>query len=176
MASTFIVDTMKMTLDQGEDSVWVGLIKDVRALTELAIKYNVIGIITVQLALSTTNRSWLDSSCLANCKQIKETLSNLVLFRKLYSAELDPESPFFIKPFRRKQKDDGSGEWYDEPYEADPTKTWIVAFSDKTRRGIDSGVDGSAFLCRTDLDHASFYETARCYPSRRLFTQEDRRN
>ena len=173
-ASVFVVDTMKMTTEDANDSVWVSLVKDVRALTEIALKYKVIGLITVQLALSTLNRSWLDSSCLANCKQIKETLSNLILFRKLYPPELDPESPFYIKPFRRKQ-DPENGVWYDEPYDADPTKTWIIAFCDKTRRGIDSGVDGSAFLCRTDLDHASFYETARCYPTRKMFAVEDRR-
>lgn len=174
-ASVFIVDTMKMTLsDDMADKSWIALIKDVRSLTELAMKYNVIGIITVQLAPSTLNRSWLDASCLANCKQIKETLSNLILFRKLVKAELDPNSPFFVHPFRRKLREDGSGEWYDEPYEADKEKTWIIAFTDKTRRGIDSGMDGSAFLCRTDLDHASFYETARCYPTRRLFTADDR--
>lgn len=175
-ASVFIVDTMKMTLsDDTNDNSWIGLIRDVRSLTELAMKYNVIGIITVQLAPNTLNRSWLDASCLANCKQMKETLSNLVLFRKLVKCELDPNSPFFIHPFRRKLREDGSGEWYDEPYEADANNTWIIAFTDKTRRGIDSGMDGSAFLCRTDLDHASFYETARCYPTRRLFTADDRR-
>ena len=88
--------------------------------------------------------------------------------------ELDPNSPFFIHPFRRKQKDDGSGEWYDEPYDADPNKTWIIAFTDKNRRGTDSGMDGTAFLCRTDLDHASFYETARCYPTNRSFSPNER--
>lgn len=171
--SVFIVDTMKMTTDDMSDGVWVSLVKDVRALTEIAMKYKVIGIITVQLSLATLNRSWLDSSCLANCKQIKETLSNLIMFRKLYPPELDPESPFFIQPFRRKKNEDGI--WYDEPYDADPEKTWIIAFSDKTRRGTDSGVDGTAFLCRTDLDHASFYETARCRPTRKFFSNEDRR-
>ena len=174
-ASAFIVDTMKMTLDEsGNDQTWLQLIKDVRKLTEIAMRYNIIGLITLQLAPNTLNRSWLDQSCLANCKQIKETLSNLVMFRKLYGPELDPQSPFFIHPFRRKMKEDGSEEWYDEPYDADPSKTWIIAFSDKTRRGIDSGMDGSAFLCRTDLDHSSFYETARCYPSHKLFNIEDR--
>ena len=172
-ASVFIVDTMKMTLsDDLQDSTWVSLIKDVRSLTELAMRYNVIGLITLQLAPSTANRAWLDVSCLANCKQIKETLSNLILFRKLYQPELDPSSPFYIRPFRKKQNE--NGEWYDEPYDADPTKFYIIAFTDKTRRGIDSGVDGTAFLCRTDLDHASFFETARCYPSRRFFASEDR--
>ena len=172
-ASVFIVDTLKMTVsDDAQDRTWINLIKDVRNLTEVAMKYNVIGLITIQLALSTLNRSWLDASCLANCKQIKETLSNLILFRKLYQPELDSSSPFYIKPFRKKKNE--NGEWYEEPYDADPTKFWLVAFTDKTRRGIDSGTDGTAFLCRTDLDHASFFETARCYPSRKFFSAEDR--
>mgnify|MGYP002768548689 CR=1 FL=1 len=172
-ASVFIVDTMKMTISDGpQDNSWMSLIKDVRALTEIAMRYNVIGIFTLQLAMSASNKCWLDGSCLANCKQMKETLSNLVLFRKLYGPELDPESPYFIKPFRRKQNE--NGQWYDEPYDADPSKQWIIAFSDKTRRGIDSGMDGTAFLCRTDLDHASFYETARCYPTRKLIGEERR--
>ena len=175
-ASVFIIDTMKMTLTEDTtDNSWLNLIKDVRSLTKLAMKYNVIGLITLQLAPVTANRSWLDVSCLANSKQIKETLTNLILFRKMRAVELDPNSPYYIKPFRRKKKDDGSEEWYDEPYDADPTKTYIIAFVDKNRRGTDSGMDGSAFLCRTDLDHASFFETARCYPSQRLFNQEDRR-
>lgn len=178
-ASTFIVDTMKMTLSEdANDNSWVGLIKDVRSLTEIAMKYNVIGIITVQLAPSTLNRSWLDASCLANCKQIKETLSNLILFRKLYGPELDQDSPFYIHPFRNKKRpneETGEEEWFEEPYEADRSKTWVIAFVDKTRRGIDSGMDGTAYLCRTDLDHASFYETARCKPTRKMFSVEDRR-
>lgn len=172
-ASVFIVDTMKMTISDGpQDNTWIGLIKDVRTLTEIAMRYNVIGLLTVQLAMSSINRCWLDGSCLANCKQIKETLSNLILFRKLYGPELDPNSPYFIQPFRKKQNE--NGEWYDEPYDADPTKQWIIAFSDKTRRGTDSGMDGTAFLCRTDLDHASFYETARCRPTRKLMGEERR--
>lgn len=172
-ASVFIVDTMKMTMSENpQDNSWIGLIKDTRNLTELAMKYNVIGIMTLQLTLNALNRCWLDASCLANCKQIKETLSNLVLFRKIFPRELEPDSPYYISPFRRKQNE--NGDWYDEPYEADPDKPWIIMFSDKTRRGIDSGVDGTAFLCRTDLDHASFYETARCRPTRKLVGETTR--
>lgn len=175
-ASVFILDTMKMTIsDNINDYSWVAMIRDVRNLTEIAMKYNVIGLITIQLAMATNNRAWLDGSCLANCKQIKETLSTLVLFRKVREVELDPESPFYIHPFRRKKKTDGSDEWYDEPYDADPTKTYIVAFVDKNRRGTDSGMDGTAFLCRTDLDHASFFETARCHPTQKSFNSDDRR-
>lgn len=169
--TTFAVDTMKITTTEGvNDSVWMSLVKDVRGLTEICLKYNVIGILTIQLALATLNRSWLDSSCLSNSKAIKETLSNLVMFRKLNPAELDQNSPLFIKPFRRKQQQDGT--WYDEPYQPDPTKVWKIFITDKCRRGADSGDTGEAFLVRHDGDFCGFYETARCYPTHRLFNTD----
>lgn len=169
----FAVDTMKLTTSDGvNDSVWLSLVKDVRALTEVALKYNTIGILTIQLALSSLNKSFLDSGCLANSKAIKETLSNLVLFRKLNPLELEPTSPYFIKPFRKKQREDGT--WYNEPYEPDPTKVWKVFVIDKCRRGADSGDTGECFLVRHDGDFCGFYETAYCYPTRKLFNVENR--
>lgn len=169
--SCFAVDTMKVsTSGDSNDAVWMSLVKDVRELTEICLKYNTIGIITIQLALATLNRSWLDSSCLSNSKAIKETLSNLVMFRKLHPSELDESSPFFIRPFRRKQRDDGT--WYDEPYKPDATKIWKIFITDKCRRGADSGDTGEAFLVRHDGDFCGFYETARCYPTHKLFITE----
>lgn len=171
--SAFAVDTMKLTTSEGvNDSVWLSLVKDVRILTEIALKYNVIGILTIQLALATLNRSWLDSSCLSNSKAIKETLSNLVMFRKLNPAELDPSSPFYIKPFRKKQQPDGT--WYNEPYEPDVNKVWKVFVIDKCRRGADSGDTGECFLVRHDGDFCGFYETAYCYPTRKLFNTDSK--
>lgn len=169
----FAVDTMKLTTSEGvNDSVWLSLVKDVRELTEIALKYNVIGILTIQLALATLNRSWLDSSCLSNSKAIKETLSNLVMFRKLNPLELDPSSPYYIKPFRKKQSEDGT--WYNEPYDPDPNKVWKVFFIDKCRRGADSGDTGECFLVRHDGDYVGFYETAYCYPTRKMFNTDSR--
>lgn len=166
-ATVFIVDTMKLTLsDTGDEGSWLPLIKDSRALTKVALKNNVIGIMTLQLAPSMESRLWLDVSCLANCKQIKEVLSNLILFRKIKPDELDQESKIYIKPFRRKKRDDGT--WYNEPFEPNKDVPYVIMFTDKSRRGMDSGMTGEAFLCRTDLDHVSFYETARCYPSRKM--------
>lgn len=173
--TTFAVDTMKVTTNDGvNDSVWMSLVKDVRALTEICLKYNTIGIITIQLALSTLNRSFLTSDCLSNSKAIKETLSNLVLFRKLNPAlELDPNSPYYIKPFRRKQNKE-TGEWYSEEYLPKKDATYKVFFTDKCRRGADSGDTGEAFLVRHDGDYCGFYETARCYPSHKLFQSDNR--
>lgn len=169
--SCFVVDTMKLsTSDNMNDSVWLSLVKDTRQMTEICLKYNVIGILTIQLALATQNRAWLDSSCLSNSKAIKETLSNLIMFRKVNPAELDEHSPFYIHPFRSRQKEDGT--WFEEPYKPDPTKAWRVAFIDKNRKGVDSGDDGVCYLMRFDGDFVGVYETAKCRPTHKLFSTE----
>lgn len=171
--NVFIVDTMKMTTSEtNDDAVWLALNKDVRSLTKLAQQKKVIGIMTIQLALSSLNRSWLDASCLANCKSIKETLTNLIMFRKALACELDPNSPYYIKPFRYKKNKEG--EWIREPWEPDATKTWKIFFIDKCRRGRDSGDTGEAFLVRHDGDHCSFYESARCCPTHKLFATDNK--
>ena len=78
--SGFLVDTFKLSMDGGNnEAFWMSLIKDTRALTEIAMRHNVIGLMTVQLALNSLNRCWIDASCLSNSRGIKETLSNSLL-------------------------------------------------------------------------------------------------
>ena len=171
--TTFLVDTFKLTTDGGSsDSFWMSLIKDTRDLTSLAMKYNVIGLMTVQLALNSLNRCWIDASCLSQSRAIKETLSNLIMFRKVTDAELDPNSPYFVHPFRSKQKPDGT--WYEEPYIPDRSKVWRCFFIDKSRRGADSNDTGIAYLVRYDGDFCTFYETAKCRPTHKLINTEGR--
>lgn len=171
--SGFLVDTFKMSLDNGNnDAFWMSLIKDTRALTEIAMRYNVIGLMTVQLALNSLNRCWIDASCLSNSRGIKETLSNLIMFRKVTDAELDPNSPYFIKPFRSKQ--DANGNWYEEEYLPDRSKVWRLFFIDKSRRGADSNDTGIAYLVRYDGDFCCFYETAKARPTHKLINTEGR--
>lgn len=165
--SGFLVDTFKLSMDNGNnDAFWMNLIKDTRNLTEIAMRYDVIGLMTVQLALNSLNRCWIDASCLSNSKAIKETLSNLIMFRKVTDAELDPTSPYFIRPFRSKQ--DASGEWIEEEYLPDRSKVWRLFFIDKSRRGADSNDTGVAYLVRYDGDFCCFYETAKARPTHKL--------
>ena len=169
--TSFLVDTFKLTTDGGSnDAFWMSLIKDTRDLTSIAMKYNVIGLMTVQLALNSLNRCWIDASCLSNSRGIKETLSNLIMFRKITDAELDPTSPYFIHPFRSKQKEDGS--WYEEPYTPDRSKVWRCFFIDKSRRGADSNDTGIAYLVRYEGDFCTFFETAKCRPTHKLINTE----
>ena len=171
--TTFLVDTFKLTTDGGSnDAFWMSLIKDTRDLTSIAMKYNVIGLMTVQLALNSLNRCWIDASCLSQSRAIKETLSNLIMFRKVTDLELDPSSPYYIHPFRSKQRDDGT--WYEEPYEPDRSKIWRCFFVDKSRRGADSNDTGIAYLVRYEGDYCTFYETAKCRPTHKLINTEGR--
>lgn len=165
--SGYLVDTFKLSMDNGNnDAFWMSLVKDTRNLTEIAMRYNVIGLMTVQLALSSLNRCWIDASCLSNSKAIKETLSNLIMFRKVTDMELDPSSPYFIHPFRHIQKDDGT--WVEEEYLPDRSKVWRLFFIDKSRRGADSNDTGIAYLVRYDGDFCCFYETAKARPTHKL--------
>lgn len=171
--SGFLVDTFKMSMDGGNnEAFWMSLIRDTRSLTEIAMRYNVIGLMTVQLALNSLNRCWIDASCLSNSRGIKETLSNLIMFRKVTDAELDPNSPYFIRPFRTKQNEDGT--WYEEDFLPDRSKVWRLFFIDKCRRGADSNDTGVAYLVRYDGDFCSFYETSKARPTHKLLNMETR--
>lgn len=173
--SCFAIDTFKLSFSSDRnDTFWLQLVEDTRALAELCLKYDVIGLMTIQLAINSQNRSWLTADCLSNSKAIKEVLSNLVLFRKaIPELEFNPSSPYYIAPFRSKLND--KGEWYREPYEPDPSKVWRIFFIDKARRGPDSNDTNEAYLSRFDADYASFWETAKCVPSRRIFNTESNR-
>ena len=171
--TAFIVDTFKLSVDNGSnDSFWMDLVKDTRKLTSICLKENVIGLMTMQLALSSINRCWLNSDCLSNSKAVKEVLSNLIMFRKAADCELDPLSPYYIKPFRSRQREDGV--WIEEPYEPDRTKVWRIFWIDKSRRGPDSNDTQVCYLSRFDGSHASFFETAKCRPTHKILNNDSK--
>lgn len=161
--TTFLVDTFKITTSGGmNDNFWLQLVADSKELDGIAKRYDVIGLMTIQLAINTLGRLWMDAFCLSNSKAVKEVLSNLILFRKVYPDELVQGSPYDLKPFRSVKKGDT---WIEEPYLPDPTNVYRCLFVEKSRRGIDSGDSGVAYLVRYDGDHCSFYETAKARPS-----------
>lgn len=155
-------DTMKLDMNGNDDNHWLSLIKDARALDVIAKKYNIIMIFSLQLALNSLGRLFLDSNCLSMSKQIKETLTTLILMRTVYSEELDKENKkFYISPFRRKLT---AGKWINEEYEVDKDGVYRCVFIDKSRESENSSDTGIAHLLKFNGAAGTFSEVAMCKP------------
>lgn len=131
----FMFDTMKSE-DALDEAMWQNLLHHSRELFQLASKENVSIICSYQLALHTTNRRYLDASCLSNSKQIKEVFSEMIYFRTAWEDEVDKESHYYLHPHGLKP----SGEkykWEKVEKDIDPSKRYVVAFVDKTRNDED---------------------------------------
>ncbi len=128
----FLWDTFKSddVVDGGDE--WLQLLKNSRKVFNLTSKLNVAMVMTFQLALYTTNQRFLDASCLAGSKQVKEVVSELVMFRKLWEDEYTGEK-CDCKPYRLNRDNPK----IQESLTLDPKETYIVAFVNKTRN--DSG-------------------------------------
>lgn len=160
--TTVLYDTFKINnSDMREARQDLALVRDSRELDKLAKKYDIIMLYSIQLAEALKGKLWLDSSCLSNSKQIKEQLENLCLLRNVYDEELDENSRFYLRPFRRVKK----GElWEEEEYHCDRSRTWKILFLEKTRNGSNTSDSNIAYLLSFDGDHALFRETCLCRP------------
>ena len=170
----YVVDTFKLTIDENiKDSSWISIIKDSRMLDSLAKKYDLIGLYTIQLTPASLGSLFLDASALANGKQSKEVLSNLLMLRKSYPEEFLPGSPYDFKPFRSIQQPDGT--YKDEPYELkDEEKKCVfrVLTIDKCRSGADSGDTGVGFLFKYNGDFCKWGETCKVRPVHKRIGQD----
>lgn len=163
----FFVDTFKLdnVSTAKNDNFWIGLIEDSKKLHSIALKYNVCGIVSIQLALATLGRLWLDKSCLSTAKGVCEVLDTCIGIRAVVPDELIPGSPIYCSPFRSHRKE--NGEWEELQYDADPNNVWRMLFIIKNRKGVCSDDNGVTFLIRYSGDFCSMYETSKARSSRR---------
>lgn len=159
---TVFYDTMKIDFnDSSSSKEYISVLKDARALDELSKRYGIMMLFSIQLALHTLGKLFLDASCLSQCKAVKETLENLLMMRIVYPDELDPKSKYYCNPFRLINVD---GKWTEQEYHADPTATWLMLFTEKTRDGEVSASNGKAYLLRCDFAHSVLKESCMCRP------------
>lgn len=130
----FMFDTMKSE-DAMDEVMWQQLLHQSRSLFQLASKENISIVCSYQLALHTSNRRYLDASCLSNSKQIKEVFSEMIYFRTIWDDEYSGEK-CDIQPYQMK-KDQAGRYSIKEIKELNPDKKYIVAFVDKTRNDED---------------------------------------
>lgn len=162
--TTYLYDTFKLDFSGGDDNNhWISLIKDSRDLHELAGKYNLIGIGTMQLAMNTLGTLFLTPNVLSSSKQVVEILENLLLMRNVYPEELNPEEKrYYCKPFKYKKGADGK--WKEEVVEIDPTKQYRMMFISKCRNGENSQSGNYAMLLNFDGSHGVVNEYCLCRP------------
>ena len=99
--NTCVYDTFKIDLSTNNDNSWLSLIQDSRRFETLSRKYPGTQVIcTLQLAINTLGKLFLDSSVLSMSKQIKEVCDLMILCRSMYQEEFDPSSKFYCNPFK----------------------------------------------------------------------------
>lgn len=125
-----VYDTMKYS---GEDeSTWMSLLQDSKAIFQICSKLNLAGVITFQLALSTKNKiRIIDESTLSNGKQVAEVFSEMIGFRDIWDDEYEGET-YDIKPYRLK-RENGKFTSEREPIKLDKKKKYKIFFHFKTR-------------------------------------------
>lgn len=131
----FIWDTMKSD-DSLDEKMFLQLLINSRKVFQLASKENIAIIPTYQLALYTVNQRYLDASCLANGKQIKEVFSEMIYMRQLWQDEYTGEK-YDCKAYQLQKNEDGKYTKVKRMIELDKDKKYIVAFLDKTRNDED---------------------------------------
>jgi replicative DNA helicase len=171
----YVVDTFKMTLEDGNNSgFWIDLIKDARDMDSLAKKFNLVGLFTIQLVANSIGNLFLDASALSGSKAIKETCSTMLFLRKaVLNLELEAGGPYDFKPFRSIKQPDGS--YKDQPYELtdkEKASTFRVLTVDKNRYGADSGDNGVAYLYKYTGDFCKWGETCKVRPVRKRIGQD----
>lgn len=131
----FVWDTMKSD-DSLDEKMFLQLLINSRKVFQLASKENIAIIPTYQLALYTVNQRYLDASCLANGKQIKEVFSEMIYMRQLWQDEYTGEK-YDCKAYQFQKNEDGKYTKVKRMIELDKDKKYIVAFLDKTRNNED---------------------------------------
>ena len=131
----FIWDTMKSD-DSMDNEMYRQLLVNSRKLFQLASKENVAIIPTYQLALHMLNQRYLDASCLANGKQIKEVFSEMVYMRHLWQDEYTGQK-YDCKAFEFMRDSNGKFTKSKNYFNLDPDKKYVVVFLDKTRNDED---------------------------------------
>ena len=164
--TTVFYDTMKADISDYNDKepAYLSLIRDSRVLDTMAKRYDLIVLVTIQIASSTKGRAWIDEGCISNSKQIIEVMETCLMLRNCYGeAETSNESKTYINPFRKPAP--GRNDSY-TPIALQPDKNYSLLFITKNRAGNSSERTGEVLLLEADTKSAVFHEFGWAKPSR----------
>ena len=132
--TTCVYDTFKCDFsNNSDDQTWVSLIKDSRKLEALSRKYPGTQVIcSLQLAINSLGKLFLDSSVLSMSKQIKEVCDLMILCRAMYQEEFDQTSKYYCNPFKT-VRNQITGEWENVDWLPKQDKVYRAVFIEKSR-------------------------------------------
>lgn len=158
--SYYIYDTFKSE-NMASDNTRGQLIENSKILYQLAKKYDVGVTIVMQLAIHMEGARFLTSACLSEAKGVKEVMSEIIIFRELWSDEYTDEK-YDVKPYRFIYDKVTRKYTKTKEYIAlDPDKRYRVFFLDKTRNADD----GQCILYQFDGAWNKWTEIGFCSPS-----------
>lgn len=135
--NTLVYDTFKLDFSSNKDndSSWMSLIRDSRRFESLARKYPGTQVIcTLQLAINSLGKLFLDSSVLSMSKQIKEVCDLMILCRATYSEEFDQtDSRYYCRPYKTVQDPSSPTGWSDVPWAPKDGQVYRAVFIEKSR-------------------------------------------
>lgn len=160
-----IYDTLKadFTKTNDSDAIWISLIKDSREFEKLAKKYDLIFLCSLQLAMSTKNKLFIDGGEISSSKQVIETMESLLLLRSVYKEEFDKDNKHCFCSPKIRQKN-AEGKYVEYEYVSDTEKSYKMIFVGKSRNGANSNETGKAYLLEFNGDLGTFKEVAYCTP------------
>lgn len=167
-------DTMKADISDytSSEPAYLSLIRDSRILDEMAKRYDLINLVTIQISSSTKGRLWIDESCISQSKQIIEIMETCLMLRNLYpKTEADMTSKDYINPYQKKAVE-GAGAYIPQPYGdkfqegISAGKNYSLLFITKNRAGENSERNGEVLLLQADTAHSIFHEVAWARPTR----------
>lgn len=150
-----VYDTMKSP-NSANERAWADIIEASKLLTYTCQETNQALILSYQIAMHASTKRFLTGADLSQGKQIKEMITNHIIFRYLKPDEYSGER-YDVKPYRWK-REETSGKTYKEYFKTDPDKRYIVVYVEKTR----NGEDGKHLLYRFDGHHATYTELGYC--------------
>lgn len=132
--NTCVYDTFKCDFSNNtDDNTWVSLIKDSRKLEALSRKYPGTQVIcSLQLAINSLGKLFLDSSVLSMSKQIKEVCDLMILCRSMYSEEFEQGGKYYCSPFKT-VKNETTGKWENVDWIPKPDTVYRAVFIEKSR-------------------------------------------
>ena len=110
----------------------------------------------------------LDLSMLSGAKGINQILENLIMMRTIYKEEMDKESKYYIRPYKRVKTPNG---WKEEEIELNPNNAYRCVFISKCRDANTFEDSNEASILSFNGYSGTVKEICLCHPKRGYINQ-----